>query len=108
MAQLQTKLKGLEKEIEIEEGILKGAEKMAKVGACSSFCSCWGVCVLTSFLSFQISLHKKEMQQQLEGSRKKLEQLKQHHSRVNAQFQEAGNKVSILPVPSPFFSSFPC
>ena len=49
MAQLQTKLKGLEKEIEIEEGILKGAEKMAKVGACSSFCSCWGCANLVPF-----------------------------------------------------------
>jgi len=63
--QIQSKMKSVEKEIEIEEGIHTGFEKMAKV------------------------TKKKEVQQQLDGSRKKLEQLKHQHAKLSGQVLEA-------------------
>jgi len=69
--QIEAKIKAIEKEIEIEEGIFKGIEKMAK-----------------------ISSQKKEVDQQMAGSRKKMEQLKQHLTKLRSQLEEAGNQRS--------------
>lgn len=69
-------MKAIEKEIQIEEGILKAGEKMVKI-------------------SFS---QRKGAQQQLDGSRKKLEQLKQHHSRLAHQLEATDNSVCFLVV----------
>lgn len=68
-------MKAIEKEIEIEVGILKGVEKMVKLS----------------------SSQKKSAQQQLDGSRKKMDQLKQHHARLGIQLEAAGTNVLRFP-----------